>query len=232
MPVQTVVEHISGHGIAESVEEIGAHGHAGHIQPRLVVHEIDKLVEREFLGAHGFQTFLGEQTAGQSHGRSHNAKHRANHGILVRLGATHPFLKVGKGEQRGKAHGIGSDHAESRELVFLSVVGSHHSEQRSVRHVDHGVDRHHEQIEGVGVDAFARDAEVGSVEQQRKHKSEGHCTEYEPRPVCAPARLGAVGQGTHEGVGHYIKHACHQHEHSRIGKGKAEDVGEKQRERD
>lgn len=44
VPVQTVVKHISGHGIAESVEEIGAHGHACHIQPRFVVHEIDKLV--------------------------------------------------------------------------------------------------------------------------------------------------------------------------------------------
>ena len=60
--MQTVIEHIASYGIAESVEEVGAHGDGCHIEPSLVVNEVGKLLERELLCAFRLQTFLGKES--------------------------------------------------------------------------------------------------------------------------------------------------------------------------
>ena len=228
--MQAVFHQVTGHGIAEAVEEVGADTDERQVNPGLVLEQVGKRLEGEFLGTNGFQTLLGQQTAGQRHDCGQEAKASTQHGILMCLGAAYHLLQIGEREQGDKAHGIGAYHAERRELVLLVVIIGHHAQQRAVRHVDGSVNGHHEQIERVGIDALAHGTEVGSVKQQCEDESQGDGTEDEPGTIGAPARLGAVGQTAHQGVGDHVKHARDEHQRCRVGNREAKDVGEKQRE--
>ena len=79
--------------------------------------------------------------------------------------AAHHLLQIGERQQGDESHRIGTHHAERRELVLLVVFGGHHAEQRTVRHVDSGIDHHHHQVERVGPDTLAHRPELWGVEQ-------------------------------------------------------------------
>ena len=228
--MQTVFEHIACHGITETVEEVHADADERQVNPGLVAEQVCKGLQRELLSTHGLQTLLGEQSAGQRAQRGNDAKENSQHSILVLLGATHHLLQIGERQQGNEAHGVCTYHTERGELVLLVIVGSHHAQQRAVRHVDGGIDHHHEQIEGICPDALTYRTELWCVEQQGENQSQGYSTKDEPRAIGAPATLGAVGQRPHDRVGHHIEHTGYEHQHSRIGYGQSEDVGEEQRE--
>ena len=145
------------------------------------------------------------------------------------IGSAHHLLQIRKREQSDESHGVGSHHAERRELVFLIVVVGHHAQQRAVGHVHCGVNSHHQQIERISIDALAHRTEVGRIEQQGEDKSQGDRTEDEPGPVGAPTRLSAVGQAAHQRVGDHIEHACHEHQCGRVGYGETKNISKKQR---
>ena len=56
--MQTVIKHIASNGMAESVEEVGAHGDGCHIEPNLVVNRVGKLLEENFSARFGFRRSL------------------------------------------------------------------------------------------------------------------------------------------------------------------------------
>ena len=148
------------------------------------------------------------------------------------IAAANHLLQIGKGKEGDEAHGIGTDHAVGGKLVFLVVVGGHHSKQRSVRHIDGCIDRHHQEIERIGPDALAHGAELRSVEEQGEDEAEGYGSEEEPGAIRSPARLRAVSQRAHERVGDDVEQACHEHQRGGVGHGQTEDVGEKEGESD
>ena len=80
-----------------SVEEVCAYTDEGEIYPWLVLYKVGKLLEREFLGTHWLQTFLGHQTAGESHHGSHYSKTCTKYSILMCLGSSNHLLKIGEG---------------------------------------------------------------------------------------------------------------------------------------
>ena len=125
--MQAVLQQIARHGIAESIEEIGADAHEREVDPRLVADEVCKGLEGELLRPDGLQAFLGEEAAGQRAQRGQRAHQDADYGILVRIGAAGHFLQVREGKQGDEAHGIGAHHAERGELVLLIVVVGHHA---------------------------------------------------------------------------------------------------------
>ena len=127
--MQTVIKHIAGYGITESVEEIGAHGDGCHIEPSLVVNEVGKLLERELLSALRLQTFLGKESASQCHHSSNNTEHGTNDSILMGSRTTYHLLEIWKREQGNESHGISTHHTERRELVLLIIIIGHHTEQ-------------------------------------------------------------------------------------------------------
>ena len=241
--MQTVLQQIACHGIAEAVEEVRADTDKRQVNPRLVLKQVGKGLERELLSANGFQSFLGEQSASQRSDGGKSAEDHADDCILMLLGChaigavsqfvtTNELNDVRERQQRDEPHGIGSYHAIRRELVFLVVVFRHHAEQRTVGHVHGSVDGHHQQVERVGPDAFAHRTEVGRVEQQGEDDAKGHGTEDEPRAIGAPARLCTIGQRSHQWVGNHIEHSCHKHQGGCVGHGQTENVGEEQRKGD
>ena len=98
--MQTVIKHIASNGIAESVEEVGAHGDGCHIEPSLVVNEVGKLLERELLSALRLQTFLGKESASQCHHSCNNTEHGTYDSILMSGRTTYHFLEI-KGKRAG-----------------------------------------------------------------------------------------------------------------------------------
>ena len=80
------------------------------------------------------------------------------------VSAADKLLKIGEREQGDEAHGIGSHHAESGELVLLVVVVGHHTKQGAERHIDERIDQHHQYIEEVSIDSFAHRTEIWCIE--------------------------------------------------------------------
>ena len=230
--MQTVIEHIAGYGITETIEKVGAHGDGCHIKPSLVVNEVGELMERELLGTLRLEAFLGKETANQGHHGCRNTKDSTDNSILMSSRTAYHFLKIRKREQGDETHRISSHHAEGRELILLVIVLGHHTEQRTVRHIHHGINRHHQQIEGVGIDALAHRSKIRGIEQERENQSERNGTIDEPRAIGAEATLGTVGKGTHQRVGNHIKHTSHQHQYGSIGKRESEDIGKEERKGD
>ena len=144
--------------------------------------------------------------------------------MLVR--AADKLLKIGEGEQGDEAHGIGTHHAESGELVLLVVVVGHHAKQRAERHIDERIDQHHQYIEEVSVDALAHRTKIRRIEQQGEDDAQGDGTKDDPRTVGAPAALRAVSNDADDRVDEDINETRHQHQHGSIVEGQAEDIGE------
>ena len=230
--MQTVIEHIAGYSIAETIEEVGAHSDGCHIEPSLVVNEVGKLMERELLCTLRLETLLGKESANQGHHGCHNTKNSTDHGILMSGCSTYHFLKIWEREQGDETHRIGTHHTEGRELVFLVIILGHHTEQRTVRYIHHGINRHHQQIEGVSIDALAHRSEIRRVKQESENQSERNGSIDEPRAIGAETTLGTVGKGTHQRVGNHIKHTSHQHQYGGIGKRESEDIGKEERKGD
>ena len=63
--MEAVFQQVSGHGVAESVEEIGADAHQRKVDPRFVAEQVGEGFERELLGPHGLDALFREQAAGQ-----------------------------------------------------------------------------------------------------------------------------------------------------------------------
>ena len=177
-------------------------------------------------------TFLGQQSAGNGHQHRYQTEDSSGDGVLVLLRAAYPCPHRTKGEERDEAHRVRTYHTEGRELVLLVIIVGHHVEQRTVRHVDHRVAGHHEQVERVGPYTLAHIAHFGCIEQQRKDDAKGDRAEDQPRAIRTPARLRAVGDTTHERIGHYVKHTGNEHQCGRIGEGQPKHMGEKHRESD
>ena len=230
--MQTVIKHIASNGIAESVEEVGAHGDGCHIEPSLVVNEVGKLLERELLSALRLQTFLGKESASQCHHRCNNTEHGTNDSILMCGCSTYHLLEIRERKQGDESHGISTHHTERRELVLLIIILGHHTEQRAVRHIHHGIYRHHQQIEGVSIDSLAHRTEVWCIEQEGEYQSERNGTIDEPRTVGTETALGTVGKSTHQRVSNHIEHAGYEHQYCRIRKRESEDICKKQRKSD
>ena len=81
--MQTIIEHITGYSIAETVEEVGADCDGSHIEPCLVVNEVSKLSERELLSTLWLETFLGEESTSQGHYSSNDTEYGTNDCILM-----------------------------------------------------------------------------------------------------------------------------------------------------
>ena len=99
---------------------------------------------------------FGEQTARHGHEHSEQAESCTDHSVLVLFRTADHLLDIREGDEGDESHGVRTDHTESGEPVFLVVIGGHHIQQRSVGHVDHGVTGHHEQVERVRPNLFAR----------------------------------------------------------------------------
>ena len=158
--MQAVFQQVAGHRIAESVEEIRADADERQDDPRLVAEQVGERLEGELLRPDGLQALLRQQAAGQRAQRGERAQDHAQYGILVRRGAAHHLLQVRERQQGDESHRVGADHPVGRELVLLVVIGGHHAQQRAVRHVHGRIDRHHQQVHRVRVDALAHGAEV------------------------------------------------------------------------
>ena len=229
--MEAVGEHIRHDGITEAVEEIGTHGHEGHIDPGFIAEQVSVLFEREFLRAYGFMSFPREQSAGQCHEGGCESEDGTDDGVLVLRRTSCPFLDHGEGDERDEAHGVRADHTEGGELITLIGILGHDVQQRSVGHIDHGVHDHHQQVEAVCPYTFAGRTEFRREQQQRKDESEWDCAEDEPWAVRAPPGLRTVSNRAHERIGDHIEHTCDEHEHTGIGKRETEDVGKEHRER-
>ena len=230
--VHTVLEQIGGHGITETVEEIGADADERQVDPGLVVNQVHEGFEGELLCPDGFQPLFGQKAAGEGAQRSQGAQDNTQDGILVRRRPAHHFLQVRKGEEGDKTHCIGSHHTERGELVALVAVSGHHAQKRAVRYIHGRINQHHQQIQGVGVDPAARRTQIRRIEQQGKHQPQRNGPENEPGPIGAPARPRAVCNGAHQRVCHHVEKPGQQHQGAGIGHGEAVNVGEKERERD
>lgn len=57
--MQAIFNEISSHGIAETVEEIGADADERKIDPRFVADKVGEGLEGEFFGADGLQALFG-----------------------------------------------------------------------------------------------------------------------------------------------------------------------------
>ena len=90
----TVSEHISCHCIAESIEEIGADSDRSDVNPRLVLEEITKLLEGEFLRTLRLDALLGQKSASHSHDTGKQAKRSSQHGILMLCASSHHLLEI------------------------------------------------------------------------------------------------------------------------------------------
>ena len=145
------------------------------------------------------------------------------------VGAAHEFLQIGKRQQRDEAHGVGPHHAVGGELVLLVVVVGHHTEQRAVGNVDHGVADHHEDVEEIGIEPLAGKTKVGRIEQKGKDDAQRHRAKDDPGTVGAPTALRAVGYCSHDGIGDDIYQACHEHQHGRIIESQSENISKEQR---
>ena len=148
------------------------------------------------------------------------------------VAASDHFLQVREGEQGDEAHRVGPDHTVGGEAVLLIVVVGHHAQQRTVRDVDGSVNRHHHQIEGICVYAFADRAEVRSVEQQGEYQAERNRAENEPGTVGAPTRTGAVCEAAHDRVSDHVEESGDEHKHSRIREAQSENIRKEKREGD
>ena len=228
--MQTVFYHISSHSITESVKEVGTYSNQSQNNPRLVLKQIAKLLEREFLSSYGLQSLLGHQSASQSSSGCDYSKEHAKHCVLMLLCSAYQSLQIRERQQSDESHCIGSHHTETRELVLLVVIVGHHAQQRSVRHVHSSIHSHHQQIQAVSPYALACKSEVGGVEQQSEHQSEGNGSEYQPRAIGSPLALCAIGQRSHQRVGNHVKHTRDEHQRCCIGKGKSKHICKEQRE--
>ena len=230
--MQAVFHQIGGHGIAESVEEIGANADERKINPGLVLEQVGKGLEGELLCPHRFQALLRQKAAGQGAQRGHGAQDHAQDGVLMLGVSPHHPLEVREGKQHHKAHGIGAHHPVGGELVLLVVVIRHYAQKGPVRHIHRRVHHHHQQVHRVGIDTLSGRPQVRGIEQQGEHQAQRNGAKNEPGPIGSPARPGAVCNGTHHRVRNHIEQAGDQHEGRRIGHGEAEDIGEKERKSD
>ena len=110
--MQAVLKHITSYGIAETIEEVGAYGDSSHIEPSLVVNEIDKLVEGELLRTLRLQTLLGQESTSQGHHSSDDTEHGTYHSILMRIRAPYKLLEIRERKQGDETHGISTYHTE------------------------------------------------------------------------------------------------------------------------
>ena len=226
--MHAVLKQIACHSVAEAVEEIHADTDEREDDPRPVAEQVTEGLEGELLSTYRLQSLFGHESASQCSHRCQDSEKGTEHGILVLLCSSHQFLKVRDGEQGNEAHRIGTNHTEGGELVLLVVITGHHTEHRTVRHVDGSIYHHHHQIECICPDALAHRSKLRSVKQQGEDQTEGNCPEDEPGTIGAPAALGTVCQGSHDGVGDHIKHSCDEHQRRRIGNGQSEDVRKEQ----
>ena len=107
------------------------------------------------LGSDGFMAFFSQQAAGHSHQHREQTKTGAQDSVLMLLRASDPFLQVRERQQSDEAHRIRAHHTERGEAILLIIIGGHHIEQGAVRHIDHRVACHHQQIEGVRPNTLA-----------------------------------------------------------------------------
>ena len=224
--VHAVLKQISRHGIAESVEEIGADAYERQVNPGLVVNQVHKRLHGELLCADGLQAFLGKEAAGQGSQGRHGTQHHAQDGILMGRRSANHLLQIREGEQGDKAHGIGAHHTERGELVSLVAVIGHNAQQGAVRDVDCRIGHHHQKVHGIGINPSSRRAQIRGVQQQGKDNAQRNGPEDEPGPIGSPAGFGAVCDGTHHRVGHYVEEAGQQHQGAGIGYGKTKDIRE------
>ena len=127
--MQTIIEHITGYSIAETVEEVGADGDGSHIEPCLVVNQVSKLLEGEFLSTLWLETFLGEESTSQCHHGSNDTEYGTNDCILMSRISTYHLLEIWEGKQGSETHRISSHHTKRRELVLLIIIFGHHTKQ-------------------------------------------------------------------------------------------------------
>ena len=140
------------------------------------------------------------------------------------------LLKIREREQGSESHRIGAHHTEGRELVLLVIILCHHTEKRTIRHIHHRIYRHHQKIEGIGIDTLAHRTKIWRIEQERENQAERNGTINQPGTIGTEAALSTVGKTTHQRVGYHIKHTSHQHQHGSISERESEDIGKKQRE--
>ena len=65
--MQTVFHQVTGHRVTETVEEVRADTDECQVNPRFVLEQVGKGLERELLCPNGLQALLREQSAGQCH---------------------------------------------------------------------------------------------------------------------------------------------------------------------
>ena len=109
--METVLQQITSHSIAEPIEKVGADTDERQVDPGFVAEQVAEGLERELFGADGFQALFREQAAGQRTQGGQTAQHGAQHGVLVRFATPYQLLQIREREQGHEAHGIGADHA-------------------------------------------------------------------------------------------------------------------------
>ena len=139
---------------------------------------------------------------------SHN--HRPLHGrgiaypfddIACRIdSAYHMILKKAEQSHSHKTTDVGKEHAIGRKHRFFVTIFCHHTEHRTIRHVDRSVHRHHHQIGDVGINMLERVASIGSVKRKNPDQGKRQSHPQQPRTITSPARAGAIGNQSHHRV--------------------------------
>ncbi len=127
--MQAVFKQITGDGIAETVEEVGAYADKGEINPGFVAEKVGKGLEGEFFRADGFEALFCEKAAGKGAKGCDAAKDGAKDCILMLGSSADEFLKIGEGQQRHESHCICTNHAVGGELVLFIVVACHDTQE-------------------------------------------------------------------------------------------------------
>ena len=76
-------------------------------------------------------------------------------------------------EQTDEGTRVGEKHSERGKYRFLLRAVCHHAEHAPIRHVDGGIDCHHQDICDVSPDKLCRIAPIGSSEEQNATDTNG-----------------------------------------------------------
>ena len=205
-------------GVADGIEEVERDDAAQQNPPRAVAKQGAEVAANRHVG-HGTQPFARQGESEEEKDEAGSTHH--HHCPLPTVGVARfkcqslsgvevaaERFPAGQYDERttvGKEHTIGGKDG------FLVGVGRHHTEHRTIRHVDGRVDGHHEQIGHVSPNGFDRFARIGGSEEQ--HTGDGKRSSHPKQigAVLTPAGLRAVGQYAHHRVAHGVPNARHQH---------------------
>ena len=104
-------------------------------------------------------------------------------------------------EEREERTSISEEHTEGGINRFLIRVIGHHPEHRAIRHIDTGIDGHHQNIRSIRPDEFGGVPPIGRSEKQYTCDGEERRNKEQVRAVLAPTCLRTIGYNPHHRIG-------------------------------